>query len=451
MLIAKIRSKVLDGLWGSVYFGRVSNLVSLPPTVTPDSTAAVRARNTSLLLDLVWSSGELSRAELARRSGLARSTVSAIVNPLLDQTVLEVVRIGRSSGGRPPAVLRFAQGRFHLVGVDLGAAHVAVLLTDLHGKVQAWRSEEHAVEADPAGAMALVHRLIEAVVARSGVPREAVLGIGVAVPCPIHPDDPDRLSLQILPRWRDVRLARDLGARHGWPVFVGNDANMGALGELYWGAAKDCDSFAYIKVATGVGAGLVIDGKLYRGPGGIAGEIGHTAIDARGPRCRCGLYGCLETMVGTRSLELAAARRLKEQPHPSLGSHPDIATLVNAAREGDQLATDLIGQAGEYLGVAIANLVNLVNPTRVVLDGRLARAGDVLLDPLRQALRQRAMWSSVLEAEVVVSDLGEHTIALGAATQVLQAALAEPQRFFHPPPMPRGRRDGVHDTSPQPA
>jgi predicted NBD/HSP70 family sugar kinase len=396
----------------------------------PDTAADLRIRNTALLLDLVWSDGEVSRADLARRSGLARSTVSSILNPLLDADVLRVVRIGRSSGGRPPEVLRLSEGRFHLVGAEIGANHLSVLVTDLRGRVKAWRAAEHPVETDPAGAMALLHRFVVQAVESAAVDPHSVLGLGVAVPCPVHPDDPDRLSPQILPRWRHVRLREALVAAHGWPVFVDNDANMGAVGERWWGAGRDCPSFAFLKVATGVGAGLVIEGRVYRGPGGIAGEIGHTAIDARGPRCRCGLHGCLETLVGSQSLERRAREALAGDPDPALGDAPRLTALVAAAQAGHPLALGLIQQAGEHLGVAIANLVNLVNPTRVVLGGRLSEAGELLLEPLRKALRERAMWSSVLEVEVLVSTLGEQAIARGAATRVLQAALAEPHAYF---------------------
>ena len=395
-----------------------------------DSFQSLRTRNTSLLLEKIWSGDKLSRADLARHSGLARSTVSAIVNPLIESGVLQVQGIGQSSGGRPPEVLRFNTGRFHLVGVELGAAHVSVIVTDLAGSRKSWSTQEFPVEHDPDGTMALVHKMIDRAVAEAKITPAQVLGVGVAVPCPVHPDDPNRLSPQILPRWRHIRLADALLERHGWPVFVDNDANMGAVGEQWWGAGRGAATFAYIKVATGVGAGLVIDGVVYAGPGGIAGEIGHTAIDSRGPRCRCGLYGCLEAMVGTRSLESAAALELTQHPDPTLGSNPGIAILVEAAQQGHPLATRLIARAGELLGVAIANLVNLVNPTRVILGGRLPYAGAVLLDPLRLALRERAMWSSVLEAEVVASALGDHAIALGAATRVLQAAMSAPQLYF---------------------
>lgn len=397
-----------------------------------------------MLLNLIWANGELSRAELARQSGLSRSTVSAIINPLLEAKLLSVVGVGRSSGGRPPTVLRFASNSYHLIGVDIGAAHVSAMLIDLQGSVQAWRSAEHPVEADPTSTMALVHQFIEELQSSSDIPRSSVLGIGVAVPCPIHPERPNQLSQQILPRWQGIQVRAALALRHNLPVFIDNDANMGAVGERWWGSGRSSPSFAYIKIATGVGAGLVIDGHIYRGPGGIAGEIGHTAIDSHGPRCRCGLYGCLEAMIGARSIEVAAAQVLAGQADPLLGATPDITALADAAKNGHPLATEVIARAGEYLGVAIANLVNLVNPTKVILGGRLTSAGDALLVPLRRALRQRAMWTSVQEVEIQVSDLGDQAIALGAATSVLQAAIADPQRFI----LARSLKQTAHSVPP---
>jgi len=248
------------------------------------------------------------------------------------------------------------------------------------------------------------------------------VAIGLAVPSPLDPKRPGRLSERILPAWAGWRPAELLGSRTGLPVFMDNDANLGALAEHWWGAGQGVGELAYLKLGTGVGAGLIIDGEIYRGAFGIAGEIGHTAIDPNGPLCRCGLPGCLEAMVGAQSLVARAEETLEHEVS-------DLADLLGAAEAGDVGAQALVADAGRYLGIAVANLINLVNPGMVVLGGRLPSAGELLFGPLRDAMQARALSTSWESAEVRSSLLGREAVALGAATLVLQAALADPTLF----------------------
>ena len=201
-----------------------------------------------------------------------------------------------------------------------------------------------------------------------------------------------------------------------------NDANLGALAEHWWGVGQGIGEFAYLKLGTGVGAGLILDGEIYRGAFGIAGEIGHTAIDPNGPRCRCGLTGCLEAMVGAQSLVARAQKALTKDI-------PDLQSLLLDAMSGDNDARALVSEAGRYLGIAVANLVNLVNPGMVVLGGQLPSAGEILFSPLLSAMQERSLSTSWESAEVRPSALGREAVALGAATLVLQAALADPTLF----------------------
>jgi predicted NBD/HSP70 family sugar kinase len=236
------------------------------------------------------------------------------------------------------------------------------------------------------------------------------------------------------------RPALEIETRWNLPVFIDNDANLGALAEHWWGAARDVDCATYIKVATGVGAGHIVDGRLFRGANGIAGEIGHTAVaGTAGHRCRCGLRGCLEAEVGSFALVHRAQERLPLYPDSTLaGIEPlELGHIVDAANQGDALATELVAEAGRYLGVAVANLVNLMNPARVVIGGRLANADSLLLAPLIHTMASRALASSVERTDVRLAELGVDHIAIGAATLVLEAALASPNAFTRPLPPAR--------------
>jgi len=258
----------------------------------------------------------------------------------------------------------------------------------------------------------------------AGGPRRRVVGVGVAVPSPVHPQRPGKLSPLILPAWRDVDVQEHLSAAFGVPVLVDNDANLGALAERFWGAGADGEDLAYIKIGTGVGSGHIINGELYRGVGGTAGEIGHVAVDPSGPQCVCGLRGCLATLIGTEAL-LARARKL----WGSRKRKPSVADIVTGARTGDPVARELIDEVGHHLGIVVAGLLNVINPAIVVLGGELTGVGDLLLDPLRASIRARALSTSVAETRIVSSRLGERSIAVGAATFVLKTALADRSVF----------------------
>lgn len=390
----------------------------------------IRAQHTALMIRLLWKERSISRADLARHTGLSRSTVSAIVADVLETSLVEETGSGESNGGRRPIMLSFDDDAYAIVGVDMGASHVGVAVTNLRGEVKSWSTRAHRVQTDPLGTIALIHQLVTQGLREAGVSKKRVLGMGVAVPSPVNPKAPGKLLPLILPHWADIDLVEALSAAHGVPVLVDNDANLGALAEHWWGVGVGARQLAYVKVATGLGAGLIIDGKIYRGGAGIAGEIGHTAIDRTGPRCICGLNGCLTTYVGARAL-VDQVRARREHEASSLGTPRTLTLerLIGAAIEGDALAVDVVRSAGVNLGIGIANLLNLLNPQMVVLGGALVRTGELLLGPLRETLETRSLSESIAHAEVVQSKLGEQGTAIGAATFVLAAALEDLSMF----------------------
>ena len=382
------------------------------------------------VLRLIWREQEISRAEIARRAELSRSTVSEIVSMLLPTALVAEIGTGPSRGGRRPIVLRFQDEVCVILGVEVGASHVAVALTDLRGKVLAWRHRNHSVRTDPAGTRAMVRELCDACLDKvPGSPRRLV-GLGVALPCPIDPRQPERVSAVVLPEWGGHHGLESIAEHYGVPIMVDNDANLGALAERWWGAGRGVDDFAYVKIATGIGSGHVSNGELFRGASGVAGEIGHMAIDSHGPPCVCGLRGCLATFVGSQALVARAHLLLSEYPASTLaGTEPTITTIEDAALAGDPLARRLVNEAAEHLGVAIASMLNLMNPSKVIFGGGLTRVGELLLSPLRETIKRRTLVSSVDASALVMSELGPRAGAVGAATMVLKAALFDSRLF----------------------
>lgn len=375
------------------------------------------------IMRLIWERRRMSRVEIVQQENLSRSTVSEVIAELLQTGLITEVGSGKSSGGRRPIILEFRDDSAVILGVEMGAAHVGVALTDLRGRVLAWRDRPHPVRTDPAGTRKLIGKLCSECLgeAKAGRP---LIGIGVAVPSPVHPSRPDELSEVVLPAWHGRLGLGELGQRLGVHLMVDNDANLGALAESWWGAGRGVDILAYIKVATGVGCGFIVNGEIFRGSTGVAGEIGHLAINPKGKPCICGLRGCLATLVSTQALVERAAELLPAYPGGILaGRVVTIADIEEAAIAGDAMARRLATEAAEYLGVAVAGLLNLMNPAMVVLGGNLAGLGDLVLNPIRETVRRRTLVSQVAAAELLVSELGTQSIAVGAATMVLKEAL----------------------------
>lgn len=383
-----------------------------------------------LVLEYIWRERAVSRAEIARRLGLSRSTVSEIATTLLATGLVAEGADGPSRGGRRPILLEFQDDAAVILGVEMGASHVACVLTDLRGRVLEWRSRDHPVRTDPDGTLRLMVALMDGCLDARDGSRGKLLGIGVAVPSPVDPHDPDRLSEVVLPAWRGHRAIEAIRTRYDVPVFVGNDANLGAVAEQWWGGCRGIDDFTYIKVATGVGAGYVIRGEIYSGARGVAGEIGHLSIDPGGEPCVCGNRGCLTTFVGSPALVARAHALLPDYPDSALaGRELSIDVIEDAALADDPLAMQVVREAAHNLGIAVAGVLNLNNPAAVVLGGSLARLGERLLVPLREAVMTRTLVSSVAASAIRTSELGERAIAMGAATRVLDAALAKPALF----------------------
>lgn len=368
--------------------------------------------------------GPRTRAELVTLTGLSRPTVLAGLADLSSARLVTEQpgpparptggRPARPTGGRPAAVVRLTREAGLAVGTDIGRRHVRVVVSDLGQAVIAERATRLDRDADdhPAHVLDLATQLIDDTLAGAGAGRADVVGVGLGIPAPITRDG--RIgSKALLPAWADISPGELLADRLAVPVRPENDANLGALGEYVWGAGRGCADLVYVKVATGIGAGIVLDGRLYRGAVGTAGELGHVTLDARGPVCRCGNRGCVELFAGGRAL-LAHARL----SHPHL---TDLDGLVSYALDGDPACRRLLVDAGAQLGQALGGLVNLLNPERVVLGGELGAAVELLRVPLHRALTETAMAAAVAVVGVVRAELEPRAAALGGVALALGA------------------------------
>ena len=360
--------------------------------------------------------GMTTRAEIARRTGLSPSTVSAIVAQLERDGVVSAhaEAEGRTRGGRPPTVITLDRSAGVAVGVDFGKRHLRVAVCDLGHRVLAERVREMAEDYPAATGLGSANELIDAVLAEAGSDRSAALGVGIGLPGPLHARTGTMGSSTILPGWTGVRLREDVEESFELPVHLDNDANLGARAELLWGAGRGCSSFVYLKVATGIGCGLVADGKVVHGAGGTAGEIGHVSVQEEGDICRCGNRGCLETVASAPAVVRMLERALGESLEPE--------EIIARARRGDLACARALADAGRHIGAAAGTLCNLFNPQRIAVGGSLGAAGDLLIEPIREAARRRAIPSAAADVEIIPGDLGERAELLGALALVLDKA-----------------------------
>lgn len=376
---------------------------------TPGSQSSLHRANLERVVRAVRLAGSLTQAEIARSTGLSAATVSNIVRELKEAGTVEVT--DTSAGGRRARSVSLSGDAGIVIGVDFGHTHLRVAVGNLAHQVLAEESEPLDVDASWVDgfdrAEALVGRLVEGI----GIGRDKVIGVGLGVPGPIDLESGTLGSTAILPGWAGINPRRELSQRLGVPVYVDNDANLGALGELVWGSGRGVRDLAYIKVASGVGAGLVINGQIYRGPGGTAGEIGHITLDESGPVCRCGNRGCLETF--------AAARYVLPLLQGSHGPELTMERVVELARDGDPGCRRVITDVGRHIGSGVASLCNLLNPSRVVLGGSLADAGELVLAPIRESVGRYAIPSAARQLSVLTGSLGGRAEVLGALALVL--------------------------------
>lgn len=366
------------------------------------------------MIDTLREIGVASRAEVARRTGLSRTTVSGLVSEMRDEGLIidrPEAEGDQQGAGRPPTLIGLGAPAGAALGIDFGKRHLAVAVADLSHTVLAEDRREMIEGYDFAEGMDAATSVVDEVLARAGLERGDLIGAGVGLPGPIRLPRGQMESSQILPGWVGVHVAEEMCSRLGVVVRVDNDANLGALAELFWGAGSGAADLVYLKVASGIGAGIVVDGRVFHGAGGTAGEIGHLTVDEHGPVCRCGNRGCLET--------LAAGDALVELMRPSLGHEPTAEEIVARARDGDARCRRAIADSGRHIGSAVASVCNVLNPGLVVVGGSLGQAGELLLGELRESLRRHTVLPAAEDVEIVAGMLGERAEVLGAVALIL--------------------------------
>jgi glucokinase-like ROK family protein len=396
----------------------------------------VRQVNRTAVLQLVREHGPLSRVALARLARLTTATAFSIVQELLELGLVRQSGVGASVGGRKPMLFEFNPGAFVALGVDLRSDRLIAVAADLAAHPLANIVHPYQGKIDGLQAAHLIAEAARSVMSRSEVTAAKTVGLGVSVPALIDAEG-SLVVRAVNLGWEDVPLRSLLQEQLDVPVHVIDRSAALALAETHWGAGRAVRNLVCINVGTGVGSGIVVDGHLYRGVDGAAGEIGHTTVDHDGPQCRCGNYGCLERLVASPAIVERAVKGLKQSAVSSMrdrveGRLEDVTlqVVVEAARAGDDFARHILAETGRYLGIGIANMVNLLNPELVIVGGGVTEAaGELILEPARQAVNLRALDVHARRVRIVPVDLGIEAPAIGAATwAMIRAGLlaAEP-------------------------
>lgn len=368
------------------------------------------------MLRLIRDGEAVTRADLARYTGLARSTVAQRVDALLAQRLVYEAGGSESTGGRPPTVLAFNHGAGVVAAADLGATHSRVAISDLGGEPLAELSEDLDIGLGPEEVLGRVHERLLELLREAGRDAADVRGIGLGVPGPVAFHLGQAVSPPIMPGWDGFSIPGWFADRFDAPVLVDNDVNIMALGEhrVRW---REIEHLLFIKVGTGIGCGIIAGGHIHRGDKGAAGDIGHIRLSHHDDVvCECGNTGCLEAVASGRAL----ARRLTEAGVDA-GTSRDVVRLVRA---GNPLATRLVREAGRNLGEVLASCVNFFNPHAIVIGGDIGEVHEQLLAGIREVTFRRSLPLATGDLRTVPSQLGDRAGVIGAATMVTEHVLS---------------------------
>lgn len=402
------------------------------PVTTAPATSADQLDTLVQVFKLIRTGAARTRPTLGALSGLGRSIVTQRVAYLMQLGLVEEGQLGPSTGGRAPRELRVVADAGHLLVVALGARGLGVGIADLSGALLTLYNEPCDIADGPESVLGRVESLLDKMISKRGKGAPPIWGVGIGVPGPVEFATGRPVAPPIMPGWDDYPIRERLSAKYNAPVWVDNDVNLMALGELRTGLAQGENNVVFIKVGTGIGAGLISDGHLHRGADGAAGDIGHVAVsDDPSVICRCGNIGCLEAIAGGAALARQGEIAAREGRSPFLEqrlakkSALDVSDVTEAAEHGDTVAVGLLTQSGQHVGRALAWIVNFYNPSLILIGGGVAGVGDLLLASIRQAIYRRSLPLATRNLRVVRSAI-HRNIGLGGAASVVLDELFAP-------------------------
>jgi glucokinase-like ROK family protein len=371
----------------------------------------------------------VARSEMTEALGVSRSKISLEVGRLLEAGLLMEDGLAESEGGRRSSLLRIPRSAGLIAAVDLGATSIDVALSTLGSELVAHRGEPADVREGPKVVLGRVKDLLSELLEEQGASRREVRAIGVGVPGPVEQASGLLRSPPIMPGWDRFPIRDAFAGEYAAPVFVDNDVNVMALGEHWGGVGKGLDNMLFVKIGTGIGGGVIADGRLYRGTQGCAGDIGHICVEPDGPVCSCGNRGCLEAMAAAPAIALKAERCAREGLSANLSRVLDergelsARDVGEAASVGDYPALEIIRESGRLVGRVLATLVSTLNPSLIVIGGGVANIGHSLLAEIRSTVYHRSLPLATRNLPIVLSELDQVAGVTGASVLAAEGVL----------------------------
>jgi N-acetylglucosamine repressor len=388
----------------------------------------LRKKNVDTVLNVIWEKKITTRKELSRITSITIPTISNIICLLKEKNLIMIGEKGESTGGRNPELIEFNSSSYYVIGISLKVYKVRGFITDLFGK----KVKEFVIDADYSGEHANILGQLNIVMEKlldNFEGKEKILGIGVAFPGTIDSETGIVMDSPIIGNGIGVNIIDFIEGKFGYNTFVGNNANLCALNEYWFGQGINKKNILFIFAGYGIGSGMVINGEIYTGWRNAAGEIGHSVIKIDGERCYCGNYGCLETIASYPALFSEFVRRVKVGEKTKLRGIADkkfsiklVNEIFESAKEGGELSSAIIKRIGRYLGVATANLINILNPEIIIIGGDYIKVKDIIEESIVETARLRA-WHSSKDTEIVFTDFGLDACVYGASTIVIKNIL----------------------------
>ena len=387
----------------------------------------MRAINRFKILHTIRAHKLISRVDITKATGLSQATVTGITASLIDERLLLEKRPGESEGGRPPILIALNPDGAYAVGVYLSISQINVVIIDLEATILA--SYEMPLTKLSYAPEAIADKIVQAVqecMWQANFSRNQISGIGIALPGLV---DSHTGLIRFLPnyQWEKVNLRNMVQKKVDHPTYIENSANSLTLAEQWFGEGRGIDNFIVVTLEYGVGMGMIINGQLYRGHQGTAGEFGHTTVDPDGPLCRCGKKGCIEAFVGNNAiLREAEAAAQKDEWKPNNPADVTIEEVILAAQEGAPCLRNIFAHAGRVLAIGLSNLIRIFNPAKIIISGRGVQAGDLLFDSMYKTIPQYISSRTNGDNEIVIKSWNQNAYARGSGTVVLQEIFKSP-------------------------
>jgi predicted NBD/HSP70 family sugar kinase len=392
---------------------------------------SVKWQNRAVVLETLWRYQPLSRKDLAQRTRLTAATLTNIVSELIDAGIVQEVGLGEQKLGRRPMMLTFT-AHYYLIGVNLSRTDLSIALFDIMLHAQ-YRLECPITTRIGGGAAETLIHLIRRAITESGVDPGRIVAIGISSPGPLSVEEGVIYAPPSFSEWSNLPLVKLTEQAFNLPVWLENDANANALAEHWLGAGRSFNNFIYVENHSGVGSGIILEGRLFTGSAGVASELGHTSIDRHGPRCPCGNYGCVE-LYSSGPAVVANLRQRHASGDPTVLAETtgdDLCSLtvdqvILAALYGDRLAIEVVQEASRALALGLVNAINLIDPEAVIIGHKFSRLGEICLGPVREIIQQQAWPRVAARMNILASGIPEPVAVTGAACRVLSGLLQDP-------------------------